>query len=429
MEKKFTCSTKKIAAYLLTTVALLLGTLTATVNAQISCNNETVLFFENFGTGTTATSSPDILPTGLTYQDTGVLRSEGVYRIINNTQQKPEWQNSDDHTPGDVDGKMMVANGQAETYYSHQIDLAQGFTAGNYTASLYIMNVDTMGLCGVNALLPNISFRVEYLSAANTWEPLTGSPYTAAPVQQNLPSAPTWVNLGASFTLPPTGNFIVTSIRIVLSDGTIGGCGNDFAMDDVKFALCPEGGPLPVEFLGVNARQKGSGVSIEWSTSQEFNSSRFDIEKSADGNTNWDLVASVNASGNSSTVKNYNAYDAKPLNGANFYRVKQIDKDGNFKYSKTVRINLNFSKTGVSVLANPFHSLLTVDFSSSTEQVVSARLVDITGKQVTVEKWSIPSGNIRENFSNVSGLQPGLYILNIMNVNGEVLFNTKVIKQ
>ena len=72
------------------------------------------------------------------------------------------------------------------------------------------------------------------------------------------------------------------------------------------------------------------------------------------------------AAGNSSTVKNYNAYDAQPVKGINFYRIKQVDKDGNFKYSKTVSLKLNFNNTGVSVLANPFHNSLTVDFSSST---------------------------------------------------------------
>lgn len=429
MEKKFTFYTRTLAFCLLTITLLFLNSIATTTYAQVSCPNETVLFLQTFGVGTTPSSDPDVLTTGLTYQDTGSLVGEGRYRVINSTHQKPEWQVSDDHTPNDIDGKMMVINGQAETYYSHQIDRSQGFTPGTYTASLYIMNVDTSGLCGVNALLPNINFRVEYLSETNTWVPLTGSPYEAPPVLQTASSAPTWVPLGSSFTLPPTGTFVVTSIRIVLSDGTVGGCGNDFAMDDVKFSQCAEAGQLPVEFLGITARQKGSGVSIEWSTSQEINSSRFDIEKSADGNSNWDLVASINAAGNSSVVKNYNAYDARPLNGVNFYRIKQVDKDGNFKYSKTVRVNLNFSKTGVSVLANPFHSLLTVDFSSAIEQSVSARLIDITGKQVAVEKWTISTGNSRMNFSNVSGLQQGMYILNISNANGEVLYNNKVIKQ
>jgi hypothetical protein len=153
------------------------------------------------------------------------------------------------------------------------------------------------------------------------------------------------------------------------------------------------------------------------------------IEKSADGNTNWGILTTVSAAGNSSTVKNYNAFDAQPLKGLNFYRIRQVDKDGNFKYSKTVSVKLNFNKTGVSVIANPFHNALTIDFTSSTSQVISARLVDVTGKQVAAEKWSVNSGTTRKDFSNVSGLQQGMYILTISNTAGEILYNNKVIKQ
>lgn len=417
------------SCFLVTTAVLLLNAFTAKTYAQISCNNESVYFLENFGTGTTATSSPDVITPALTFSPDGILNGEGTYRVINNTQQRPEWQNSEDHTANDVNGKMLVVNGQAETFYSHRIDRTQGFTAGVYTASLFIMNVDTIHVCGDVALLPNIRFNVEYLSEANVWEPLSGSPYTAAPVVQTPASSPTWVPVGGSFSLPETGNFIVKSIRIVLTDGTVGGCGNDFAMDDIKFSLCPEGGALPVQFLGITARQKGSGVSIEWSTAQEINSSRFDIEKSTDGNSDWSTISSVDAAGNSSVVRNYNAFDSKPSNGLNFYRVNQIDKDGNSKYSKTVRVSLNLNKVGISVLANPFQGVLIVDFSSTTEQSVFARIIDITGKQVVSEKWLVTPGTTRKQFSNVSGLQQGIYILNISSQSGEVLYNNKVIKQ
>ena len=429
MERNFTNLTKTIASVFFTVTTLLITGLTSDIYAQVSCNNETVLFLENFGTGTTSTSSSDILSPALVYQETGSLIGEGVYRVINNTQQKPEWQAAEDHTPNDVDGKMLVINGQAETFYRHQITRQQGFDPGNYTASFYIMNVDTLGICGANALLPNINIRVEYLSSTNTWVPLSGSPYEAPPVPQTSPSAPTWVPIGSSFTLPSTGNFTVTSIRIVVADGTVGGCGNDFAMDDIKFSLCPEGGPLPVQFVSVTARQRGSGVSIDWSTSQEINSRNFEIEKSADGNTDWTSISSVSAAGNSAVVKNYNAFDATPFNGVNFYRIKQVDIDGNAKYSKTVRVTLNLDRVGVSVLANPFRNILSVDFSSSTEQSVIARIIDMTGKQVVSEKWFITPGSTRKQFSNVNGLQQGMYILNISGNSGEILYNNKVIKQ
>jgi hypothetical protein len=426
MEKNFTLNTKKIAYSLLTALIIGICSFTSTICAQVSCTNETVLFLENFGTGITPSSSPDILTTGLTYQASRPLSGEGTYRIINSTQQKPEWQLSEDHTAGDIDGKMLVVNGEAETFYSHQIDMTNGFVPGNYTVSLYIMNIDTLGVCGSGALLTDLTFRLEYLSSSNSWVPLTGSPYVADSVHQTSASSPTWIEQGSSFTLPVPG---VKSIRIILADGIVGGCGNDFAMDDIKFSLCSEGGPTPVEFLNVDARQKGNGVNVAWSTSQEINSNHFDVEKSADGNTSWSAIASVAAAGNSSVVKNYNVNDLSPLNGTSFYRVKETDIDGNYKYSKTVSVALNVNKVGVSVMANPFRNSLVVDFSSATDQSVSARLIDITGKQVAMEKWSIGAGSSRKEFSNVSGLGQGMYILNVSSASGEVLYNNKVMKQ
>jgi Secretion system C-terminal sorting domain len=425
MKSKTTLPARLCACAVLTLGSILTQGLTATTCAQLSCTNESVLFTENFGAGTTPTSSPDVLPIGLTYQPGGVLSQEGVYRIINNTRQKTEWQSSEDHTANDVNGKMLVANGQAETYYSHQVNM--NLVPGVYIASLFIMNVDTPGTCAPNPLLPVISFRVEYLSQANTWLPLTGSPYTAAPVVQT--ATPTWVHLGSAFTLPATGTFLVKSIRIILTDGTHGGCGNDFAMDDVKFSLCPEGGPLPVQFINISARQKGSGISVEWSTAQEINSSSFVVEKSANGNSGWSDVATITAAGNSSVVKNYNAFDPRPFKGNNFYRIRQVDKDGNFTYTKTVNVSWNLNTTGITVITNPFRNTLTIDISSPADQMISARLVDITGKQVALEKWSLASGTSRKEISKSASLQHGIYILSVTNAGGEILYNNKVVKE
>jgi hypothetical protein len=396
------------------------------LNGQVTCPNATILWSENFGSGTTATSSPDILTTGLSYQQTGDLASEGTYRIINNTQQKPEWQISTDHT-GNTDGKMLVVNGQAETFYRHTITDTRGFTPGNYSVSLFLMNIDTAGICSPDPLLPVATFTVEYLSQTNTWIPLDGSPYTAAPVQQTV--APTWVNQGSSFSLPSTGAFFPTQIRITVGDGTEGGCGNDFAMDDVSFALCPEGGPTPVQLVSFSAHQKGNGVSLDWSTSQELNNSYFQIERSADGSSNWTVLATINGAGNSQVAKSYNALDANPLSGSNYYRLKQVDINGDYEYSRIINVKISIQKTSILVLANPFHNTLSVNFVSAAPQIVSARLIDITGKEVAMEQWSVSNGNSTKDFSNVSGLEHGMYILTIRNISGEILYNSKVVKQ
>lgn len=393
-------------------------------NAQIGCPNETVLGTEDFGQGTAFGSDPNV--TTLIYSATGPLTNDGAYRIADSTNQKPEWQVSGDHT-GNLHGRMLVANGVAETFYDRTITLPQGFVPGDYSISLYIMNIDTMGVCGAAPLLPVLSFTVEYLTQSNTWVPFVGSPYTAAAIPQT--AKPTWVNVGSIFTMPAGGSFIPKTIRARISDGTAAGCGNDFAIDDMKLAFCASGGPMPVSFINFTAEQKGSGVSLAWSTAQEINNSYFEVQRSADGNTNWEHIAQVAGAGNSQMTKNYNAFDNSSLSGINYYRIKQVDYDGNYKFSNVVSVKTDFNKTGVSVLENPFFNTLSVSFNSATSQMVSARLIDIAGRQIAVEKWSVSAGNSMKTFSNVSELQQGLYILSITNNNGEILYTGKVIKQ
>ena len=396
------------------------------IQAQVSCQNATVLWSQDFGTGTTATSDPDVLTSGLFYQGTGTLSSEGSYRVINNTQQKPEWQKSSDHT-GNTNGKMLVVNGQAENFYQHTISNTNGFVPGNYTFGMYVMNIDTSVTCAPDPLLPVMTLMVEYYSQSNIWVPLAGSPYNSAPVGQT--KNPTWVNLGSSFVIPDNLSTFPTQIRITIGDGTAGGCGNDFAVDDIQFSLCPAGGVAPVTLTSFTARNKGNGVSLDWSTAQELNNNYFQVERSTNGNTGWSVVATINGAGNSQVVNNYNAFDASPLSGINYYRLKQVDNDGKAVYSKTVTIKIGLQKAAISVIANPFYNTLSVSFVSPTSEMVTARLVDVTGKQIAVDKWNVYNGTSKKDFSNLGGLQHGMYILSIINNSGEILYNGKVVKQ
>ena len=424
MKETFTIKAKFVLPLAL--LLILISFSATNIQAQVTCTNGTVLWSEDFGTGTTATSSPDILSSGLFYQESGSLVSEGSYRIINNTQQKPEWLNSTDHT-GDTNGKMLVVNGQAETFFQHTITDTHGFTPGNYSVSLFLMNVDSIGICGPDALLTIATITVEYLSQSNTWVPLSGSPYTAPPIELN--NNPTWIQQGSGFILPATGSFFPTQIRITIGDGTVGGCGNDFAMDDVSLALCPEGAPTPVELTSFTAHKNANTVLLDWSTSQEMNNHYFQVERSADGNANWTVINTVNGAGNSQVVRNYQAIDANPLSGVNFYRLKQVDYDGKYQFSRIIHVRVNEQKTSISVLSNPFHNTLSVNFVSAAPQQVYATLFDVTGQQVAIQKWSVTSGNIRKDFPGVTNLQHGMYLLTIRNNSGEILYNGKVVKQ
>ncbi|MEP6712858.1 MAG: T9SS type A sorting domain-containing protein [Ferruginibacter sp.] len=423
MQEKFTPQRSSISLPITLLFTILICLFTLGLKAQNFCANETVIFTENFGSGTTATSSPDVT-SGLLFSPTGGL-NDGFYRIINNTQQRSEWHNSPDHTPASVNGKMLVVNGTDQTFYQKEITNTPGnFIPGSYSASLFLMNVNTPGTCAPDALLPTITFIVEYNTAATGttgWIQLETVTATSVPQSPN----PTWIQLGGVFNLPA----VAARIRLTLSDGIVSGCGNDFAIDDIKFATCPSGGPLPVQFLNVTASSKGSGVSVNWSTASEANNKYFDLEKSIDGGDNWKLVNTVYTTGNSNGQRNYNSYDAKPLGGYNYYRIKQVDTDGNFKYSITVRVKINIDRTAITVLANPFVSNIAVDFLTATNSTVYVRLVDITGKQVATQRWAVPKGSSRHSMDNVSNLSKGMYIISVTDENGTVLYNNKLMKQ
>lgn len=394
--------------------------------AQVYCNNETIYFFENFGTGTTPASHPNITSL-LTYQATGDMETEGIYRLANNTFQKVEWHTAPDYTAADVNGRMLLVNaGAIGAFYRKIVNLPGGYTPGFYGASLYFMNVNTPGTCEPNPVLPGLTIRVEYRDEFNNWIELINSPIASDIIPQT--ATPTWVKMGGVFTLPSTGSFVVTDLRVSLSNSVFGSCGNDFAIDDIKLASCPDGVPIPVKFLHVSAQKKGTGASINWATATEINNAYFDVEKSTDAGNTWVAINRTKGSINSNVTRNYSAYDAKPVIGTNLYRIKQVDLDGTSKYSVTVSFKMTIEKTAVSVLANPFHSTVTVDFLAVSNQLLTARLFDNTGKQVFSQRIPVSIGSSRKTVET-GNLARGIYILQVTDENGQAVYNEKLIKQ
>lgn len=419
MKRKSTL-TIRMATYALMAFTLVFTSFWA--SAQNGCINENVLYTEDFGSGTAATTHPDVL---VTYEGTGVMNNEGTYRVVNNTQQKSDWHNSTDHT-GNTNGQMLIVNGESVPIFQHVVERPTGYAEGNYIVSFYAMNVNAGNLCGPDVLLARLDVTVEYLDASDVWTPLGGSPYIGSPLVKT--NTPTWVNVNAGFVLPSLGSFFPTKIRITLIDETSGGCGNDFAIDDIKFSECPQGGPTPVTFLEIEARAKDAGVQIKWGTAMEVNNDYYLVERSGDGNTGWIHIAKVDGADDTKVAQHYSVFDAHPLNGWNFYRVRQVDNDGESAFSNTVNVKIRGSESRITISGNPFYSTLSVQFSGDAHRVF-ASIVDMTGKMVARESWKVPAGESRKAFSNISQLQRGLYILSIRDQDGKVLYNGKVIKQ
>ena len=163
---------------------------------------------------------------------------------------------------------------------------------------------------------------------------------------------------------------------------------------------------LPVKLNSFTVQKASSSAQLDWSTAQETNSSYFNIEKSADGRK-WTGIARVNAAGNSTTVKNYRAFDNNPFNGINYYRLKQFDADGKFEYSLVKSIS--FSKAySIIVAPNPAKDFINISTTKNQSTILSIQLVDVSGK---ILKTVLLADNKLK--LNLAGIAKGLYFIKV----------------
>ena len=164
--------------------------------------------------------------------------------------------------------------------------------------------------------------------------------------------------------------------------------------------------PLPVNLEYFSAQKQNKSVQLRWATALEVNSKEFVIERSANGR-DFTALAKVAAAGNSAEPHSYNVVDDKPLNGANFYRLRTVDKDGKTAVSRIIKVV--FDRTVVVTFApNPVKSTLVINVIE-TREPVTVQLLDAQGK--AVRQRLSPAGNNQPVIFNVEGLSKGLYVL------------------
>ncbi len=231
-----------------------------------------------------------------------------------------------------------------------------------------------------------------------------------------------------------------TTARIVQTDGTTNGTkifygaiawgdptlyngyiyflGSDTtAIYSSSWGLCrllpiPQGGTLPVTLSNFNVSLTGNKtVSLKWQTAGEINSKGFDIERSQDGSA-FMYLGSVPSSGTSGTFQNYTYVDNNPLEGFNYYRLKQKDIDGNYVYSQTREIEIISAGKMFTVNPNPvIGNLLTIQHHLPKGNA-RLQITDMAGRRMIAKSFEANNGVTIE--CNVQQLIPGTYILQIM---------------
>ncbi|MHC1737811.1 MAG: choice-of-anchor J domain-containing protein [Ignavibacteriaceae bacterium] len=140
--------------------------------------------------------------------------------------------------------------------------------------------------------------------------------------------------------------------------------------------------PVPVELTSFTATSQDNRVNLSWSTATESNSREFQIERKS-GN-NWTVIGSVEAAGTSTSVMTYNFTDKNVTSGKLNYRLKMVDTDGSFSYSKEINVEMGVPNTfSLSQnYPNPFNPSTRIDFQLPSDANVTIELYDVTGQKI-----------------------------------------------
>jgi hypothetical protein len=190
------------------------------------------------------------------------------------------------------------------------------------------------------------------------------------------------------------------------------------AASSLELLLTPDAA-LPVILVDFEAAKAEKMALLTWSTTAETNSERFDVERSKDAKE-WMKIGSVDASGESSELLKYTFTDNLPANGENLYRLKMIDKDQTFAYSR-IR-SLIFDSNG-NVVLHPNPITIGEKLKLQTDDLAKISLIQIYD---TSGKLLLKSKATRE--INTGMLGSGLYMVQITFIDGSISTH-RIVKQ
>lgn len=379
----------------------------------------------NNSAGVTLTSSAN--PTGtLTFTSGNVTTNGNTLTLGTSTASTGTLNRTSGHVIGNfrrwiaslVATGILFPVGTASDYNSFTIDFTAAPTGGTITSSF------NSGFPGVYGL-PIVDGTDECSTIGSGWWTLTGgngftggtmtmaaqadgfsgiNDYTKLHLFRRADDANVWTAAGTHQA--PTGS---ASSPIVNRIGvTVLG----------QFGITSNGtNPLPVQLIRFDVKESKGQAIITWSTASELNNDYFIVQKSTDGQDFTDLKK-VDGAGTSSSTHNYSVTDMQPVKGINYYRIRQVDMNGQIEIigpksiligGKTVPGNI----THLTASPNPFQNNLSVQFESATEGSTPMKIFNAAGKEIYSGSLDVTNGNNNIYLPLADKMRPGSYIIRI----------------
>lgn len=213
----------------------------------------------------------------------------------------------------------------------------------------------------------------------------------------NLTNHPTGVTQG------PTGGSDYQAATQLLTSGDKGSPG----------AI---GQALPVELLHFTAKTQNQTAILSWATASEDNNAYFDVQRSTDG-INFETIGRVEGAGTTYDVQEYTFIDESPVDGVNYYRLKQVDFNGQSENHKVVMVNINGLESDIAIIPTQVRNQFEVVITESINEPVEMNIISVNGQVV---KSTIINMNSNRQTIEVSELNAGVYFVRL-NVNNTIV--------
>jgi len=153
---------------------------------------------------------------------------------------------------------------------------------------------------------------------------------------------------------------------------------------------------IPIKLLSFDAKEYNGTVILSWETASENNNDFFEIERSENGK-DFAAIGKIDAKGDSRDIVKYSFIDKMPINGTDYYRLKQVDFDGRYEYSNVVKIAISGKE--LNVFPNPASDYINIE---NVENWGNVTICDMKGDKVFLPR-------ISNTKVDISQLKKGVY--------------------
>jgi hypothetical protein len=237
-------------------------------------------------------------------------------------------------------------------------------------------------------------------------------------------------NVGATYVAP----LFDQPTQLSATSGSVGGLNyseitgvTSFSGGAGAIALSPDR-DLPVEFTNFTGWNDNSINVLQWITETELNNERFEIERSIDLQDGFTTIGVVTGAGNSSEVLTYLFEDATPMLGINYYRLRQVDFDGSFTYSKIIAIDVKGSKGAQVFFPNPTLDVVSYQFNTAQKEALNITIIDVLGKTLAETVYQTNLG-INTTRISLAEYPAGTYLIKVQDSSGAIIATERIIKK